>query len=63
MSDQPDIETSTWQSTTRTVDIDTPVEFELTIPASEQPQLHALDHTANGRGAKPLVFCSSRYNW
>jgi len=63
MSDQPDVETSTCQRTTRKAGIDNPAGLELTIPASEQPQPHALDCAVNGIGAKTLVFCSSGDIW
>ena len=41
-SDQPDVETSTSQHSQQTA-IYAPAGFEPAIPASEQPQIHALD--------------------
>jgi len=44
-SDQPDVETSTWQHTTLTTDR---LEFEPAIPSRERSQTHALDRAATG---------------
>ena len=49
-SDQPDAENSTCQHTIHTTDILPPAGFELTIPASERPQTHALGRAATGIG-------------
>jgi hypothetical protein len=51
-NNQPDAETSTSQHTTLTSDKTsiTPARFETTIPASDQPQTHALDRSATGIG-------------
>jgi hypothetical protein len=54
-SDQSDVETFTWQHTTLTADMP-PAGFEFTIPASEQPQTHALNRAASGIGS---IFFSS----
>ena len=51
MSDQPVAQTYTLLLTTLTTDTSTPpAGFEPTIPASEQPQTHALDRAATGIG-------------
>ena len=47
-SDQLDTETSTWHTTHN------PAVFETTIPASQRPQTHALDHKATGIGSTSL---------
>jgi hypothetical protein len=53
-SDQPKTETSTWQHTTITTDINIksipPLGFEREIAASERPQTHNLDRAATGIG-------------
>jgi len=50
-SDQPDTETSTWQHTALTTDRHPcPRGDSNTIPASEQPQIHALDRATTGIG-------------
>jgi hypothetical protein len=47
-SDQADVETSTWQHMTFTIDIHTPGEIRTPVPESERPQTHVLDRSATG---------------
>ena len=53
MSENPEAETTTWQHTTLTWDIQPcpPVGYEPTIPASKWPQPHALDRATTGMGS------------
>ena len=52
MSDQPVAETSTWQNTqhTQQINIYAPAGFELAIPVGDRPQTHALDRSVTGIG-------------
>jgi len=47
-SDQPVAHTSTWQHTTQHTDFRAPARFEPTVPVSERPQSHAIDHADTG---------------
>jgi len=49
-SDQFVAETSTWQHTTLTTNINAPVGFEPTISAGDRPQSYASDRAATGTG-------------
>jgi hypothetical protein len=52
-SDQSDAETFTWQHNNHNRQTSvSPAEFELTIPASERSQTHALDDAATGIGVQ-----------
>ena len=57
-NDQHFTETSTWQHTTPTKGkkIMPPAGFKPAIPASERPQIHALDHAATWIGALKMIM-------
>jgi hypothetical protein len=56
-SDQPNAKTSTWQHTTLSRDkYPCPAWFEPAIPASERPQIHALDRAATGIGQNKTMI-------
>jgi len=60
--DRPDVGTSTWRHTTLRHPCP-PAGIELTVPASQRQQIHALDGTATGTGrsAKKAPFTSTTF--
>jgi len=55
-SDQPDAETSTWQTQhSQETDVLHSAGFEPTILASGRPQTHALDRATSGTGRRPFL--------